>query len=53
MITAKANSKLAFVKRNVNIINSREVKTQAYKSIVQLWNILCALHCIIMFVFVY
>ena len=34
MITAKANSKLGFVKRNVNI-NNREVKAQAYKALVR------------------
>jgi len=34
MITAKANSKLGFVKRNVNI-NNRAVKAQAYKSLVR------------------
>jgi len=33
-ITAKANSKLGFIKRNVNISN-REVKAQAYKSLVR------------------
>jgi len=31
-ITAKANSKLGFVKRNINI-NNRAVKAQAYKSL--------------------
>ena len=34
MITAKANRKLGFVKRNVNISN-REVNAQAYKSLVR------------------
>jgi len=34
MITAKANSRLGFVKRNVNI-NSCVVKEQAYKSLVR------------------
>jgi len=33
-ITAKANSKLGFVKRNINI-NNRAVKAQAYKSLVR------------------
>ena len=32
-ITAKANSKLGFIKRNINI-NNRTVKDQAYKSLV-------------------
>jgi len=34
MVTAKANSRLGFVKRNINI-NSRAVKEQAYKSLVR------------------
>jgi len=33
-ITAKANSKLGFVKRNINI-NNRADKEQAYKSLVK------------------
>jgi len=33
-ITAKANSKLGFIKRNINI-NNRTVKDQAYKSLVR------------------
>ena len=33
-VTAKANSRLGFVKRNINI-NSRAVKEQAYKSLVR------------------
>ena len=33
-ITARANSKLGFIKRNINI-NNRTVKDQAYKSLVR------------------